>query len=126
MPATLDMMIRGWYTDELQILCKFSWDPRFPSAVSITFIDAGNVIWTMDRDLLALGLFVESGEGDVVISPVDDRAVGVLLRTAEGQAKVVFDKHAVAQFIHATFLIVPRGQEFAQVDWDKELSNLTE
>lgn len=127
MPAPLQIVVRAWYTEELQIPVRLSYAPdEDPTVVTMTFIEqAGGVDWMIGRELIANGLVKHVGLHDVEIWPVLNRVLVGLL-SEEKPVIVEFDLKDVAAFIHATFLMVPNGQEFSMIDWDEELTKLLE
>lgn len=88
-----------------------------PFAVEALF-DTGEsqwVRWVFARDLLAGGLVGSAGEGDVSVAPAQDeggrRVVHVQLSSPEGMAVLEAPARAVADFLAATYDLVPAGLE---------------
>lgn len=86
-----------------------------PYEVSLTFNagTSGRVKWSLARDLLADGVLIESGLGDVKISPrSDDPAViVVLLCSPNGQATFEAEADDLVHFLNQTYDVVPTGEE---------------
>lgn len=121
----LEVVLRGWYTDALQIPVKFRWTPQNPVIVNMIFMDyADNITWEVGREVLANGLFEKVGLFDIKIWPEYDR---VCVRLSNGAKDIIvkFEKREVASFIHATFKAVPNGEEY-NIDWDEEAKQLLE
>ncbi|MGH8777162.1 MAG: SsgA family sporulation/cell division regulator [Jiangellaceae bacterium] len=84
--------------------------------------------WVFARDLLASGLGQRSGDGDVVIWPTHDAdghpAVHLRLRSPEGDALLEGSADALAEFLAATWRLVPQGTEQEHLDVDAVLEAL--
>jgi hypothetical protein len=99
-----------------------------PYAVSIVFSGPDEeVVWVFARDLLAEGLGLPRGQGDVRIRPElrdGRRLVMIGLASPDGTAELEADACAIAQFIELTEMVVPRGDEHTVVNVDKALADL--
>jgi hypothetical protein len=97
-----------------------------PFAVKCHF-DAGTpteVVWMFDRELLAEGLFVPAGEGDVKVRPCPNEpsSVEIELSAPTGHARFTADLADLAAFLFRTYEIVQPEDELSYVDFDLELS----
>lgn len=114
----LEVPISGFYNNDLEIPVLFSYNQDDAAAVQVIFLHGPTAVpWTFSRDLLARGMFESDGEGDIKVYPAEDRVM-LSLRSPNGKALIGFDKQKVAEFIQATFAVVPLGHEFDGVDWD--------
>ncbi|MEN8652409.1 SsgA family sporulation/cell division regulator [Streptomyces sp. 21So2-11] len=87
----------------------------FPSAVSC---DGNPVTWIFARDLLATGLYVPAGAGDVRVWPHDERWVAVKLIAPLGYALVELDRRGLRHFLAHAFKAVPPTRESRRLDVD--------
>jgi hypothetical protein len=126
----LTLTITQWVAHRLKvpIACELSFSAKDPYAVTLIFDAEGEwpVRWVFARELLTEGLTGMAGDGHVVLWPE---------YTASGHASLWIEVGAVhtalfempakpiAQWLAATYAMVPRGQEMAEVDWD-ELTQL--
>jgi Streptomyces sporulation and cell division protein, SsgA len=108
----------------------FSYDPRDPYAVSITFGSArvggkDPVTWLIGRGLLRVGLDQPTGDGDVRVGPAARNDVLFLhLRTHYGEALTELSRTALAAFVRGTESLVPFAEEGAAIELDEELAGL--
>ena len=115
----------------LTMPCKFSYDPRDPLAVTVTFKadDAWSVCWVIDRQLLADGLTARCGEGDVVIWPLcdqDGQSPSLCLRIGNtNTALFEIPAEPLGQRLEETYGLIAPGTELDGVNWD-ELLQLAE
>ncbi|GJF30119.1 sporulation-specific cell division protein SsgB [Kitasatospora sp. NE20-6] len=82
------------------------------------------VEWVFARRLLAAGLDLPSGLGDVHVRPLIGGRTMVELRAAEGVALVQFDAADLRRFLLRSFVAVPEEQEFLLLDADRALAEL--
>lgn len=123
----VEIVYKAEYTDDLYIPTKFVFDTNDASAVKVIFMHIDPPIsWVFHRDLLAAGLFEHVGEGDVKVWPEDPGKVAIHLSSPDGQAVVRFTKPQIFAFVKACYMAVPQGAEFQEVDWDTEITKLTE
>ncbi|MFJ5234263.1 SsgA family sporulation/cell division regulator [Kitasatospora sp. NPDC088391] len=80
--------------------------------------------WVFARQLLAEGLDVPSGEGDVHLRPVAGLRTLVELRSPDGVALLRFERAGLRRFLWSSYLAVPAGQELAGLDYDRALADL--
>lgn len=107
----------------------FSFDPADPFAVTAVFkTSAGAVSWTFGRELLVVGAFEPTGDGDVHVWPclaADGAAVVIVeLSSPEGEVLVQASSRDIATFVSAMLRSVPLGEESALVDIDAELAGI--
>ncbi len=71
------------------------------------------VEWIFARDLLALGIFEETGDGDVRVGPIGGtpEMAGLTLIGRESQVTLLVKKTAVAQFLDLTYGLCAQGDE---------------
>ncbi|MFE0463370.1 SsgA family sporulation/cell division regulator [Kitasatospora sp. NPDC058965] len=100
----------------------------FPAAYSLdepTGLDGGTeVVWTFARQLLAEGLEVPAGIGDVHVRPARGPHTAVELRAAEGVALLAFETAELRRFLRACFRLVPEDHEHLYLDADRALAEL--
>jgi hypothetical protein len=107
-------------------LAYSSQDPYAVQASFVTGDDQSPVEWVFGRDLLADGLFNESGDGDVRVRPHRAHAnrVELELTSPSGYALFVTNATRLAEFLDRTFELVPPGTEYAWLDLDSALTHL--
>ncbi len=94
-----------------------------PYAVTVIFRTRGlELPWTFGRDLLAHGLEIGTGEGDVRVWPGTDphgrRVVSLELTSPDGHLVVEADLAEVSDFVADTMVLVPVGTEGDHLDLD--------
>ncbi len=100
-----------------------------PYAVAMTFITGeGNLVWTFGRDLLARGLAVPVGEGDVHVAPAIGLSglamVSIELSSPDGHLVLMARTSDVSDFITRSFAVVPDGAETQHFDVDALISQV--
>ncbi|MFE1319312.1 SsgA family sporulation/cell division regulator [Kitasatospora phosalacinea] len=85
---------------------------------------ADGVEWVFARQLLASGLDLPSGEGDVHVRPGLGQRTVVELRSPDGVALLQFDRTELRRFLWHSHLVVPEGQELRHLDCDRALAEL--
>ncbi|GAA2798329.1 SsgA family sporulation/cell division regulator [Kitasatospora paracochleata] len=80
--------------------------------------------WVFARHLLAAGLDLPAGLGDVHVRPAAGGWTMVELRSAEGTALLRFESAALSRFLWRSYVVVPEGQELRGLDPDRELAEL--
>jgi len=80
--------------------------------------------WVFARQLLAAGLDLPSGPGDVHIRPALGGRTMVELRAPEGVALLQFDRPELRRFLWHSYLAVPEGRELQHLDPDRALAEL--
>lgn len=107
---------------------ELRYDTRDPFAVYALFEPEGAraVQWILSRDLLADGLIVRSGDGDVRVWPAPDDAELVMIEfvTPKGQARFEALAQDVADFLDSTYEIVLPGDEDSWFDFDEEIQRM--
>ncbi|WP_035793468.1 SsgA family sporulation/cell division regulator [Kitasatospora mediocidica] len=86
--------------------------------------DGEEVEWVFARQLLATGLELPAGLGDVHVRPARGRAVMVELRAPEGVALLRFGAPELRRFLWRSYLSVADGQEDRYLDADGALAEL--
>lgn len=98
-----------------------------PYAMTLVFHSEGAypIEWIFARDLLAVGLALAAGEGDVRVWPADTGdPVFFELRSPSGHAVFAADSGQLVQFLAQTEQLVPLGEEAAVLDLDHALGLL--
>ena len=89
---------------------------------------SGAVVWTFARELLADGLYVPTGDGDVQVWPClgssGDAVVIIELSSPDGAAILQAPSRTVHDFLALTFEVVPAGEESAHLTLDALISQL--
>ncbi|MGW4829754.1 SsgA family sporulation/cell division regulator [Amycolatopsis japonica] len=83
----------------------------------------GRLEWLLARDLLALGMSTEVGEGDVRVVPDTDH-VWISFTGPEGTAFLCFDRGELDRALSATETLVRPGTESELTDWDTAFAAL--
>ncbi len=86
--------------------------------------DDGEVEWVFARRLLADGLDLPTGLGDVHVRPGQGRYVLVELRSPDGVALLRFGAADLRRFLWHSYLVVAEGREHQHLDPDRELAEL--
>ncbi|MFE0461157.1 SsgA family sporulation/cell division regulator [Kitasatospora sp. NPDC058965] len=103
------------------------YDAQDPFAVHVDFLLPLGLTerWSFGRDLLAEGLEVPTGRGDVLIEPDEDhRHVLLQLRGAHGSALLRTEEASLYAFLDRSYAQVPAGAEQCEADLDRWLSGL--
>ena len=118
--ATAMVLVSG--TGGIPVHAELRYRCEDPFAVQMVLSIPGSqvVTWTVGRDLLTTGLAQPSGLGDVHLYPTRGCVV-IELRTREPTARLVADRHALADFLTAAASLVPPGTETDQYNLDEEL-----
>ncbi|MFJ8043301.1 SsgA family sporulation/cell division regulator [Kitasatospora sp. NPDC096147] len=100
-----------------------------PFAVRLHFgpehtLDGAPIVWTFARRLLADGLSLPVGDGDVGVRPHGAARTAVELRTPDGYALLVLRTRELEAFLDASERVVPTGSEGRLIAWDDELAAL--
>ncbi|MDH6121495.1 SsgA family sporulation/cell division regulator [Kitasatospora sp. GAS204B] len=82
------------------------------------------VVWVFARQLLATGLNLPTGLGDVHIRPSRGPYTMVELRAPEGIALLRFEAGDLRRFLSASYRCVPDGAEARHLDADRALAEL--
>ena len=113
----------------MKLDASLGYQPNDPFAVTVTFrTPGGDVVWTFARELMARGLAVPSGEGDVHVWPClssDGRAVIIIeLRSPDGELLIQAPALEINAFVNRTLTLVPEGTEGSQFDIDELIGQL--
>ncbi|MGF1431153.1 SsgA family sporulation/cell division regulator [Kitasatospora sp. LaBMicrA B282] len=82
------------------------------------------VVWVFARQLLASGLDLPAGLGDVHVRPSRGPYTMVELRAPEGVALLRFEAGDLRRFLSASYHCVPEGTEGRHLDADRALAEL--
>ena len=89
---------------------------------------SGTVVWTFARELLAEGLYLPIGNGDVQVWPclsVSGHAVVIIeLCSPDGLALLQAPSCLVHDFVARTYEVVPEGEESVHLAMDALISQL--
>ncbi|MFH8625939.1 SsgA family sporulation/cell division regulator [Streptomyces vietnamensis] len=114
----------------LPVRAEFRFEVSSPMLVSVTLTPCRGrgVTWRISRELLYLGLYEESGEGDVQAWPVRDEAgettSWLLLESKTSSAVFELPVAEVEEWLDATYELVPEAAEAHALDWDAFLGEL--
>ncbi len=126
MPMELRLLVPLQPAMPLPVRLRYS--VQDPYAVSLVFSGPDeDVIWVFARELLAAGLTLPQGQGDVRIRPEirsGHRYVMISLTSPDGTAELEADAETIGAFIAETERAVPRGQEHTMVNVDEALASL--
>jgi hypothetical protein len=108
---------------------ELAYDPADPYAVAMHLeAKSGTVTWTFARELLAEGLYVPVGDGDVQVWPclsnTGDAVVIIELSSPDGTAMLQAPTRAVHDFVAGTLAAVPAGTESDHLAMDSMISKL--
>ncbi|MCA1654941.1 MAG: SsgA family sporulation/cell division regulator [Pseudonocardiaceae bacterium] len=92
------------------------YDAADPWAVSVAFRTGPR--WVLARELLAAGLALPTGDGDVRVAPHPTGGVVLGLCTRDERAEVLLDGADVGRILARSYALVPLGAE--RVDWAAE------
>ncbi len=87
---------------------------------------ASDIVWKIDRVILAEGLMKPSGEGDVHVRPNPHRKGEIIIVLSDGKvwSETMWNASEIAYFLDHTYEIVPAGEE--KYDWDTTIQQLLE
>jgi hypothetical protein len=107
---------------------ELRYDTRDPFAVYALFEPEGAraVQWILSRDLLADGLIVRTGDGDVRMwpNPENEELVMIEFVTPKGQARFEAHSQDLADFLDTTYEVVLPGAEDQWFDFDAEIERM--
>ncbi len=110
------------------VRAEFRFDAGAPMIVSVTFTPllGHAVTWHIGRELLHSGLYEDSGDGDVQMWPTqfDEQKAWLFLASDEASAIFELPVAAVAEWIEASYRLVPAEAEHAALDWDGFFTDL--
>lgn len=116
---------------ETPVVTRWSYHAEDPFAVTLAVqTPRGSwVEWLLGRELLVAGLVGEAGEGDVRVSWPQTRGrtlIVIEIRSGESQAILTLDRELLGRFLDATMELVPAGSELTMLDFDAEITKLTQ
>ncbi|MEU9192305.1 SsgA family sporulation/cell division regulator [Streptomyces hundungensis] len=113
-------------SERVPVVTRLVYEADDPFAVRVCFElqEDVAVAWTIERDLLARGLWQEAGDGDVRVAPhteagrreVRIELAGCGLDGEWGRAVFCAWEPALRDFLERAYEIVPRGAETVDVD----------
>jgi hypothetical protein len=121
--AALTVVLRYQRNDPLAVRlvfpAEYSLDERSAAPQG-----GAEVVWVFARQLLACGLDLPSGLGDVHVRPCRGARTVVELRAPEGVALVRFEAGDLRRFLWASYRAVPEDRELRHLDADRALAEL--
>jgi hypothetical protein len=121
-------LLRAWLlsTSRTQVAVSFSYNVSDPYAVRLTIASVGApVIWTIARELIAVGLQASFGPGEVVVAPaLDGPDVLIGLVGVGGSAVLSVPHEPLRKFLDDTYREVPVGNEPEHLDIDGLVAHL--
>ncbi len=94
------------------VAADWCYDPADPLAVTLAFhVRRGEVRWRLARELLAAGLLMSAGQGDVQLEPFPTGALLLRLRNQHEQAQFLLDEHDAHRLLTRSYQLVPLGAE---------------
>jgi hypothetical protein len=97
------------------VSCELKWSLEDPYAVHL-FCGENPVEWVFGRILLDQGTKDKSGDGDVVIAPVDEWITGFHLSSPDGEAVLYGPTNVIEYFLEITQNFSPIGEETPDID----------
>ncbi|WP_046731784.1 SsgA family sporulation/cell division regulator [Streptomyces humi] len=127
--TTAQVNVRGEPQVSLPAELRYRTADPYAVCLSLGAPLTGPVDWLFARSLLAAGLRLPAGTGDVRVIPRHrghpDR-VGVVLRVRAQEAAVDIETSVVSAFLMRTLALVPEGTEGLHVDLDRAVAELLE
>lgn len=121
-PLSLSLVVPGGPSLPVGAIATYRADD--PWAVHVAFQTGERTIaWLFARQLLTDGLQTSAGEGDVQVWPAE-ALVMVAMDSPSGSAVFELGRAELADFLQATYAVVPVGAEALHIDLDAELSSL--
>lgn len=108
-------------TLRIPVRARFGYDTADPYAVRVSFClpNRSEVTWIFARDLLADGLDVPVGAGDIRVAPkhsLTEWILHIMLTPPSGSALIEVRSARVRAFLRATERLVPRGAEKLDIE----------
>ncbi len=124
--AVLAMDLETGAGERLRLDVGVRYDESDPLVVQLHFNPptAAPLVWTVSRELLLDGLDRPSGQGDVLVRPLDGPEVLIVLRSPCGEARLYAPAAALEAVLLRTDLLVPVGEELPPGALERELSLL--
>ncbi|WP_369199145.1 SsgA family sporulation/cell division regulator [Streptomyces djakartensis] len=116
-------------SEPLSVYIELEYRTYDPAAIYLAFMSGSEHLatWCFARDLLKDGVVRPAGVGDVEVQPValeDETALLICLKDIDGQAWALTPLNPVKEWIKETYALVPAGDEFRSVDWDRILAEI--
>jgi hypothetical protein len=112
---------------EFEHTATFSYDASEPYEVRIVFHDGLEepIAWVLARSLLAGGLIMRAGEGNVETWPADGgQNLVIRLSSPDRTAEFTAPAASIARFLEATYWLAAPGAEPARTDIDAGIASL--
>lgn len=114
------------------VCANLEYSPADPYAVHVVFHTSlddtpNDISWSFSRELLAEGLYRQTGIGDVKAWPWAGRSqnsIGLALSSPDGYALFEIPREPVEEFLARTYALVAAGEESDSLDMDEELAAL--
>ena len=114
--------------ESVEVEADLRYDTADPFAVTLSFHHHGVdlVDWVFARDLLAEGVAMPAGEGDVRLHPCwgDPGLVVVYLESPFGRAVLTACRKQLKEFLDCTTRLVPIGLESEWLEIDSSITHL--
>jgi Streptomyces sporulation and cell division protein, SsgA len=112
-----------------EVTVEMRYDTADPFAVHAVFQVAPGqqIAWVFGRELLAEGLDLPAGDGDVRIWPASDagrEVVCIVLRSPDGEALLHASTPEIVAFLSSAYALCARGREARHLEIDRGLSAL--
>ena len=99
------------------VSAAWCYDPADPWAITLAFrTGRREVRWRLARELLAAGLLMSAGQGDVQLEPLPTGALLLRLRNQREQAQFLLNEHDAHQLLARSYQLVPLGAEALDTD----------
>lgn len=106
---------------------RFEYSCRDPLAVRVKFTDDCGMAfntWTFSRSLVAEGVRVPAGDGDVKFHPCGPLWTGAEFSAQGRTALLQFDSLSIGKFLRRTYDLVAPGREYELLRLDEQLKDL--
>jgi hypothetical protein len=126
--ASAAFTLRNSHTPPAQVDVELRYTTKDPYAVVAAFRTGrtGWVEWVFARNVLADGLFTQSGVGDIQIRPATDNPACVVIELASPSGHAAFEASIqdLSNFLDRTYDMVLPGDEHMWIDIDEQLAFL--
>ena len=122
--VTMAVVVPADVQQRVPVVMRYDRSDPFAVAAEFQATPTDRVAWVFARELLAHGMRVPIGEGDVRVWPTADGAVRISLTSPDGEALVEVAAADVAEFLRQSYALCPLGAEAANLDVDGALRAL--
>ncbi|MGW9437017.1 SsgA family sporulation/cell division regulator [Streptomyces sp. NPDC055607] len=126
-PRRTDWWVMIYGVSEEEVLTyqgRLVYSSSDPFAIAVEFYVHEHMLarWLISRESLQEGLYVRSGEGDVIISPYGtgrrQMVLITLQSTDDNRRDFLLEASTAKRFLRRTYGLVPVGTESDHIDWD--------